>query len=210
MDLISTTTLLSFLMTCTVIELTPGPNMAYLAVLSASEGRKSGFATTVGIALGLSIIGIASALGVGALISSSELAYQALRWGGVLYLFWLAWDSWKPEKEISPKDLNSNTRNFKFFKRGLIVNLLNPKAAIFYVAILPQFIFSPSSALVQAITLTIIYVALATSIHCTIVVMAGATYKILQDRQRRLIARRVLSLALVVIALWFAQSTAKY
>jgi threonine/homoserine/homoserine lactone efflux protein len=200
---------LSFIMTCLVIESTPGPNMAYLAVLSASNGRRAGFAATLGIALGLLIIGIAAALGVAALISNSPLAYQILRWGGVGYLLWLAWDGWREEPETSPGKTDGPPQNAKFFRRGLIVNLLNPKAAVFYVAILPGFIAASSAAMFQAVTLTITYVIVATAMHSLIVTLAGTAQKFLEDRKRRLIARRVLSVVLAGIALWFALTTGR-
>ncbi|MCB1783495.1 MAG: LysE family translocator [Alphaproteobacteria bacterium] len=202
---------LSFILTCMIIESTPGPNMAYLAVLSASNGRRAGFAATLGIALGLLIIGIAAALGVATLISNSNIAYQALRWGGIAYLLWLAWDGWKEEPENSPVKTNTPQAhaNRKYFRRGLIVNLLNPKAAVFYVAILPGFIAASSGATVQAVTLTVTYVMVATAIHSVIVTLAGTAQKFLEDQKRRLIARRVLSLALVIIAIWFGISTGR-
>lgn len=202
-------TYLSFILTCTIIELTPGPNMAYLAVLSASDGRRAGFAATIGIALGLLIVGLAAALGVATLISNSEIAYQALRWGGVLYLFYLAYDGWRDEEveTSASKAALEKHDNAKFFKRGLIVNLLNPKAAVFYVAILPGFILPGSALTMQAVMLTVTYVAIATAIHCTIVMLAGMAQTLLLDTKRRLIARRVLSAALAVIAIWFAWDT---
>lgn len=199
---------LSFIMTCVIIESTPGPNMAYLAVLSASNGRKAGFAATLGIALGLLIIGIAAALGVAALISNSPLAYQLLRWGGVGYLLWLAWDGWREEPETSPGKTDG-APNANFFRRGLIVNLLNPKATVFYVAILPGFIAAPSAAVFQAVTLTITYVIVATAMHSLIVALAGTAQKFLEDHKRRLIARRILSVALAGIAVWFALTTGR-
>lgn len=202
---------LSFILTCMIIESTPGPNMAYLAVLSASNGRMAGFAATLGIALGLLIIGIAAALGVATLISNSNIAYQTLRWGGIAYLLWLAWDGWKEEPENSPikTDAPRAHPNMKFFRRGLIVNILNPKAAVFYVAILPGFIAASSGATLQAVTLTVTYVMVATAIHSVIVILAGTAQKFLEDQRRRLIARRILSLALVVIAIWFGISTGR-
>ena len=72
-----------FALTSMLIELTPGPNMAYLAVVSATQGRRPGFAAVAGVALGLSIVGLAAALGLAALIGASPVLYQALRWGGV-------------------------------------------------------------------------------------------------------------------------------
>lgn len=199
---------LSFLLTCLIIEITPGPNMAYLAVLSAAHGRRAGFAATLGIAAGLLIVGIAAALGVAAVISGSPLAYQVLRWGGVLYLLWLAWDGWRDDPETSPGRVDAAAQHVKFFRRGLVVNLLNPKAAVFYVAILPGFVLPSSSATIQAITLTVTYVAIATIIHSLIVLLAGTAQEFLHDQRRRRILRRILSLALAAIAVWFASTTA--
>lgn len=199
--------LLPFILTCLIIEVTPGPNMAYLAVLSAAEGRKAGFAATFGIATGLLIIGIAAALGVATLISNSPVSYQILRWAGVVYLLWLAWDGWREEPETSPGKAASPAHQAKFFRRGLIVNILNPKAAVFYVAILPKFIAPASSAITQAVTLTFAYVMIATAIHSLLVVLAGTAQSFLENHKRRVIARRILSLMLAGIAVWFAATT---
>ena len=196
--------LIPFIVTCSIIELTPGPNMAYLAVLSASDGRRAGFAAVGGVALGLLTIGAMVALGLAALISSFPIAYQALKWGGVFYLLWLAWDGWHTENETSPGTISKDMNSFKFFKRGLITNLLNPKAAIFYVAILPDFIQASSHVVMQAIILTVVYVAIATAIHTFIVMLAGAARVFFEDQKRSLVIRRVLSLFLVGIAFWFA------
>ena len=197
---------LSFVMTCVVIELTPGPNMAYLAVLSAANGRRAGFAATLGIALGLLLIGLAAALGVATLISHSPWAYEILRWGGVAYLLWLAWDGWRDETETSPGTTDVQQQHRKFFRRGLIVNLLNPKAAFFYVAILPGFIVVDHAAVLQAVLLTVTYVLVATTIHTVIVTLAGSIQAFLTTGQRRLILRRFFSLLLVGIALWLGWS----
>lgn len=183
--------------------------MAYLAVLSASEGRKPGFAATAGIALGLLGIGMTAALGVAALISNSEPAYQALRWGGIVYLLWLSWDSWKKENDSPAESLATRETNMKFFYRGLIVNILNPKAAVFYVAILPGFIAPHNSTITQAILLTITYVLIATTIHSLIVTLAGTAHDFLEDPRRRLLTRRVFAVILAIIALWFALTTGR-
>ncbi|NCO04267.1 MAG: LysE family translocator [Alphaproteobacteria bacterium] len=207
MDFISVATLLSFILTCALIESTPGPNMAYIAVLSATEGRRAGYAAVFGIALGLLIIGLAAALGLATLISNSILAYQTLRFSGVAYLLWLAWDTWKFKPLLSSSEVKSLIYNAKFFKRGLITNLLNPKAAIFYIAMLPKFMSPDYSSVSQAVILTIIFVMVATIIHALIVTLAGTAREFLENDNRRLIIRRVLSLVLVGIAIWFAIST---
>ena len=206
---ISLETLGAFALTCIVIELTPGPNMAYLAILSAGDGRRAGFAATLGIALGLLIVGIGAALGLAALISSSGLLYEALRWGGVAYLLWLAWDGWRDATETSPARTDGTEIESTVFLRGLITNLLNPKAAVFYVAVLPTFVDPGRPVLGQTVLLSVVYVLIATAIHTTIVSLAGAARPFLEDPDRSRIVRRGLSLALGAIAVWFAFSTAR-
>lgn len=103
-------TLSAFAVTCLVIELTPGPNMAYLAILSATKGRRAGFAATLGVALGLSIVGLAAVLGFTALIANSRMLYVILRWGGVVYLLWLAYEGWYGEEDITRHSRNRSTR----------------------------------------------------------------------------------------------------
>jgi len=201
-------TLGAFALTSLLIELTPGPNMAYLAILSLTHGRRAGFAATVGIALGLLIVGLAAALGLAALISSSQMLYEVLRWSGVAYLLWLAWDGWQDATETSPARTEGEGVDTAFFTRGLITNLLNPKAAVFYVAVLPTFVLPTGYVLWQTISLSIVYVFVATAIHTTIVLLAGAARPFLENSGQRRFVRRILSVALAVVALWFAWSTA--
>ena len=205
--LINSGTLLAFTLTCLVIELTPGPNMAYLAVLSASKGRRAGFAATLGVALGLLIIGVAASLGLTALITNSRMLYQALRWGGVLYLLWLAYEGWRGEEETSPGAVTVETSDAKYFLRGLVTNLLNPKAGVFYVAILPTLVDETRPLVGQAVTLSIVYVTIATLVHATIVALADAARPWLEDRRRSNIMRRALSLLLAGIAIWLFATT---
>ena len=203
----SSGTLLAFAITCLVIELTPGPNMAYLTVLSAREGRRAGFAATLGVALGLLIVGLAAALGLTAVIASSHQLYEGLRWAGVIYLLWLAWEGWRGEDETSPGKAAVDHTDSKYFLRGLITNLLNPKAGIFYVAILPTFVDETRSLIVQAAVLSGVYVIVATAVHSTIVLLADAARPWLEDGRRSMMVRRVLSLLLVAIAVWLLSAT---
>ena len=207
--LISLVTIGSFALTCTLIELTPGPNMAYIAMLSAGNGRRAGLAATAGVALGLMVLGIGAALGLATLISSSHAIYEALRWAGVLYLLWLAWDGWKVAAESSPAQAPGPDADVTFFKRGLITNLLNPKAAVFYVAVLSTFVDETKAILGQTLMLSVIYVVIATCIHGAIVGIAGAARPFLDDPERTLVVRRILSAGLACIAVWFGYSTAR-
>lgn len=195
-----------FALASLVIELTPGPNMAWLAVVAAAEGRRPGLAAVAGVALGLLVVGLAAAFGLAAAISASPPLYHGLRWGGVAWLLWLAWDGWRdaagPDEAV-PEGWALG----RYFRRGLITNLLNPKAAVFYVAVLPGFVTTPQAPLSQTVTLSLVYVAIATLVHGGIVTLAGSTRSLLTDPHRTLLLRRALSLALAVVALWFAWTT---
>lgn len=198
-------TLASFTLASLLIELTPGPNMTYLAVVAAAEGRRVGFATVAGVALGLATIGLIAAVGVAELITASTFIYEGLRWAGVVFLLYLAWEGWTGGE----KDEDVENAGRRFFLRGLMTNLLNPKAAIFYIAVLPTFIDAASPALPQSLTLTAIYVAVATLVHGVIVAMAGSVRPLLTNPSRERIVRRVLSAGLALVAIWFAWSTAR-
>ncbi|MEZ5820849.1 MAG: LysE family translocator [Xanthobacteraceae bacterium] len=201
--------LFAFALTSLIIEITPGPNMTYLAALSLSSGARAGFAAVAGIALGLFTYGIVAALGLAAVIDSSRLLYGLLRWTGVAYLLWLAWEAWSSERETAPGATDGpDGEPWLAFRRGLITNLLNPKAAVFYVAVLPEFIRPDGGAVMsQTLALSLIYVAVATAIHCGIVALAGTLQSRFATPDSRRTVRRLLALALVVIAIWFALAT---
>jgi threonine/homoserine/homoserine lactone efflux protein len=203
--------LLAFALTCVIIEITPGPNMTYLAALSLSNGMRTGYAAVAGIALGLMTYGIIAALGLAALIDNSPLLYGLLRWSGVAYLLWLAWESWGSEREAAPQAVDGKDgQPWLSFRRGLITNLLNPKAAVFYVAVLPEFIQVDGGPVVlQTLLLSVIYVAIATSIHSAIVALAGTLQAGVATAERRRTIRRGLALVLVGIAIWFALTTGR-
>jgi threonine/homoserine/homoserine lactone efflux protein len=194
----------AFALAAFLIELTPGPNMTYLAIVSVSNGWRAGFATVSGVALGLAAIGLIAALGVAAIIQSSDTLYEILRWAGVFYLFWLAYEGWRGEtkQEEAPTDAS-------YFLRGLVTNLLNPKAAVFYVAVLPEFVDTALPVMPQTLVLSAVYVAIATLIHSAIVLMAGMLQPLLTDPARERLVRRALSLLLALVALWFAWATAR-
>ena len=100
--------LLAFALTALIIEITPGPNMTYLAALSLSGGMRTGFAAVAGIAIGLLTYGIVATLGLAAVIDNSPLLYGLLRWGGVLFLLWLAWDAWSGQTDGSSEGTSEN------------------------------------------------------------------------------------------------------
>ncbi|WP_210529353.1 LysE family translocator [Rubellimicrobium arenae] len=190
----------AYLLTALLIELTPGPNMAWLAIVAAGEGSRVGLAAVAGVALGLGAVGLAAALGLAAIVAASPTLYQLLRWGGAAYLLWLAWDGWRGSREEA--SLVPGRAGLRAFRRGLVTNLLNPKAGIFYVAVLPTFLDPSISVLPQTLAHTFGYVAVATTVHAAIVALAGQAKRILTDARQERRLRRVLSAALAGVALW--------
>lgn len=203
--------LLSFAFASLVIELVPGPNQTYLAALTLTNGLRAGLAAVAGITLGLSVYGMAAALGVAALIDQSPFLYEILRWAGVLYFLWLAWESRNDEIEDLPDPAENETRAMRVaFRRGLVTNLLNPKAAIFYVAVLPGFIVpGAASVFLQTVLLSAVFVTVATITHLAVVLLASRLLRFVADPEWRRPIRRVLAIALVGIAVWFLLSTAR-
>lgn len=193
----------AFAVTCLLIELTPGPNMTWLVLATLREGRLRGFMAVAGIALGLSIAGIISAAGLAEIIQNSESAYNLLRWAGIIFLLYLAFEGWRgSDKPVSAPGA-------RYFLRGLMVNLLNPKAFIFYISVLPTFVSEKGPLLTETLSLTAIYVLIATSIHAALVALAGGLTPFFTVPERQIIVRRALALALAAVAIWFAWTTSR-
>lgn len=199
--------ILEFTLTAVLIELTPGPNMAYLAALALASGKRVGFAAVAGICLGLTGIGILAAFGLAAFLDRVPLAYQVLRYCGAAFMLYLAWEGWRGAAGEGDHAL---TARGAFF-RALLTNLLNPKAALFYVAVLPLFLDASAAGgnglTAQTIVLAVIYVSIATLIHLLIVLFADALRPYLVAGNREKITRRVLSASLALVALWFFLGT---
>lgn len=193
--------LVAFMLTSLIIEMTPGPNMAYLAVLGASRGRLAGFSAVFGVAFGLALLGIAAGLGGGSLVLNNRVVYESLRWAGAAYLCWLAFDSWREARqpiEAAPVDQSY----FVHFRRGFVTNLLNPKAALFFIAVLPEFTQGPAPSARELALLVSIYVGIATLVHGLIVVLAGGLQTFFAAPQRRKMAGNIFAALLLAIAAW--------
>lgn len=200
-------TLGAFFLTSLAIEITPGPNMAYLALVGVSRGRGPGLMVVAGVALGLLLLGGIVGVGLGSLILENRFIYETLRWGGAVYLVWLAWDAWREGREaLTEKPMLSS--NWLFFRRGLITNLLNPKAALFFVAVMPSFIDPGQSLPAQTTVLVLVYALAATLIHAGIVLGASALEPLFRRPALRARVGLFAAVALVGVAVWLLMKTA--
>lgn len=197
---------LPFLIAVILVEATPGPNMGYLAALSATEGRLSGFRAVAGVTLGLSVYMIAAVIGVAEIISRLPVVYGLLRWAGVIFLLYLAWDAWR-EADDPAADTSEDAFASPFW-RGFLANILNPKAAIFYVSLLPGFMNAERSALwLQALILGSLHILVSIIIHTGIVIGAAHAGAMLEESPAKTLFRRAMAVLIAVIALWLAWET---
>jgi threonine/homoserine/homoserine lactone efflux protein len=133
--------LLGFALVSFGMVLTPGPNMIYLISRSITQGPAAGIVSLGGVAVGFVFYMLCAAFGITALLFAVPYAYDALRLGGAAYLLWLAWQAVKPNgrSPFQVRELKADGPG-KLFAMGFLTNLLNPKIAMLYLALLPQFI----------------------------------------------------------------------
>src|ERR1700760_870944 len=153
--------LLAFALVALGMALTPGPNMVYLISRSICQGRTAGLISLGGVALGFVFYMLCAAFGITALLIAIPFAYDTLRFGGALYLVWLAWQAVKPggRSPFQVRDLPVDSPR-KLFTMGFVTNLLNPKIAVLYLSLLPQFIDPRhGSVLEQSLVLGFVQIA---------------------------------------------------
>ena len=186
------TTLLDFAAVALGMVLTPGPNMIYLISRSISQGPMAGLISLGGVALGFVVYMFAAALGLTALLFAIPYAYDALRFAGAAYLLWLAWQAVKPggRSPFQVRKLPADGPR-KLFFMGFLTNLLNPKIAMLYLALLPQFIDPDrGGVLLQSIILGGLQIMISLSVNALIAIAAGSIAGFLAARPLWLVAQR--------------------
>jgi threonine/homoserine/homoserine lactone efflux protein len=123
-----------------LLALTPGPAVLYIVARSLSQGRAAGVASCLGIALGGTFHVLAAALGLSALLATSALAFDLVRYAGAAYLVWLGFQKLRQAPGATPAGTAERRSLRRVFRDGVVVNVLNPKTALFFLAFLPQFV----------------------------------------------------------------------
>lgn len=194
--------LIGFSLAILLIELTPGPNMAWLAGLSATQGRQSGYAAVAGVALGLLTNGMLAALGLAALLTAAPELWNGMRVAGAAMMFWLAIETWR-DKGGDQRALEAKARSRRAFNTGLLINLLNPKAYVFFVVVAPQFLNGQPLALGSAFVLALVSTAIATVIHLAIVMIGSKAQHWVSDPIRTRWVRRVFAAVMLAVGASF-------
>jgi threonine/homoserine/homoserine lactone efflux protein len=185
-------TLLAFALVSLGIVLTPGPNMIYLISRSLTQGPAAGIVSLGGVALGFLFYMLCAAFGITALLFAVPYAYDALRFAGASYLLWMAWQALKPNGrspfQVRKLELDGPR---KLFAMGFVTNLLNPKIAMLYLALLPQFIDpAAGSVLTQSLVRGTIQTVISVGINAVIALTAGSIAMFLGARPTWLLVQR--------------------
>lgn len=176
--------ILAFSLIALALALTPGPNMMYLVSRSICQGRQAGMISLGGVALGFVFYMLAASFGLTTILLAVPYAYETLKIAGAVYLLWMAWNALKPGGQ-SPFEIKtlSYDRPKKLFFMGFLTNLLNPKIAIMYLSLLPQFI-NPAHGhiFLQSILLGSIQILISITINALIAFSAGSIALFLSKR----------------------------
>jgi len=189
-----------------LLALTPGPDNVFVLLHSAVHGRRAGILVVLGLCTGLLFHTAAVALGLAALFAASSTAFTVLKLVGAGYLLWLAWGAWRAPVGIMDRDNSAQMTARQTYGRGVLMNLTNPKVAIFFLAFLPQFADPTRGPLaVQILLLGGVFIGAALLTFGCIAWFAssfGAVFKRSLRAQRWL--NRVASLVFVGLALRLA------
>ena len=153
---------------------TPGPNMIYLVSRTLAQGRAAGLISLLGVAAGFGLYLTGSAIGLTALFTTVPVLYTVLKFAGAGYLLYLAWQALRGDKAVFVAQVLKPDSHRRLFTMGLVTNLLNPKIAVLYVSLLPQFIDpARGNVAAQGITLGLVQISIALTVNCLIVLSAA-------------------------------------
>jgi threonine/homoserine/homoserine lactone efflux protein len=163
----------AFLVATLVLALTPGPGVVFIVARTLAQGRVAGLASVAGVALGNLVNAVGASIGLAALFAASSLAFTAVRWAGAAYLVWLGIQALRQPAAAADGTPPAPAAPRKLFRDGFFVALLNPKTTLFFAAFIPQFLNPEGSQAAQALTLSILFVAVAAATDSGYALLAG-------------------------------------
>jgi len=172
--LIEQSQLIYFIAASAALTFLPGPDILFVLTQSISQGKMAGVATATGLCTGILVHTSAAAFGISALLYKSALAFEIVKYAGAAYLLYLAWHALKESDQLVSSALVRENNAFALCRRGIFMNVLNPKVALFFLAFLPQFV-NPGAGSVpmQMIFLGVVFLVQAWLIFSAISVFAG-------------------------------------
>jgi len=175
---ISDSAWLAYLVVVAGFVVTPGPNVVYIVSQSMAQGHRAGLISAFGVMWGYVAYLVAAALGLTALLVAVPMAYEAIRWAGVAFLLYLAWSAVSANDGIGDAAAVTTAPHHsanRLFTMGLVTNLLNPNIAMFYLALLPQFVDpARGHVLGQYLLLGATHIVLQFGVHMVLVFTASS------------------------------------
>ena len=165
---------------------TPGPDMLLIASRSVSQGKASGFATLAGIQVGTYFLALAAALGLAQLFLFVPVAYDIVRYAGAAYLLYLAWQQFRSSGAVPAPAAGTSRHSIgTVFRQGLVTNLLNPKMALFVLALFPQFLDpAAGSVALQVMVLATVLNLIGILVNGAVILMASGLGQAFSRRTR--------------------------
>lgn len=177
--------LLTFSLAAFILIVIPGPAVLFVIARSIEQGRLAGIVSVLGVSLGALGHTVAAAFGLSAILATSAVAFSVVKYLGALYLIYLGIQAWRSKGENSAEITITRQPLWTIFRQGVIVNILNPKAALFFLAFLPQFVDPTRGvAWMQVMLLGFIFVAIALVSDSVYALLAGSFGRLLQNNPR--------------------------
>lgn len=199
---IETSLLPVFLLAALLVILTPGPDMIFITANTLGGGRKAGVVSMLGVASGVYVHILAATFGLSAIFAASELAYQVVRFAGAAYLAWIGWQFLTRKSSFGRIGAAGPAPLATLYRRGILTNLLNPKAILFVSSFVPQFVVPEIGPVwVQMMTLGVILITLMILVDLPIIWaanrfgMAAGRYRGAGDLLSKIIGSLLISLA---------------
>ena len=209
--MITLQTLLEFGLVAFLLALVPGPDILFVLTQSITKGAKTGIILTLGLCLGVIVHTFAATLGASVIFQTSEIAFTILKVAGALYLFYLAYQAFIHRNDSLKIDKNSKNSSLsakKLIIRGFFMNVLNPKVALFFLALFPQFVNENSGGVaLQMIQLGAIFIVCTFLVFSSVAIFANkASNKLMQNKKISKIANILTSFIFVAIGIKLAFS----
>ena len=175
-------TWLVFVVACIALAATPGPNLLYIVSRTLVQGRPAGFVSLAGTLTGLCVHVLAAAFGLSALLLAVPMAYHVVRLAGAAYLAWLAWQTWRTPPPAAAAS-TTPLRLFTLWRDGAATGILNPKVALFQIALFPQFVDpAHGSVLAQSLLLGATQIVVLTAIDVLWILAASRVRSLVGGR----------------------------
>lgn len=179
-EILSTETIITFVTASVVLSLVPGPDNIFVMSHSALKGWRIGFYTTLGLCTGLIGHTVLVAIGVSVIFQTSAIAFNGLKIIGAFYLLYLAWLSVQ-NKELNLGGTDKDSTNRSYYFTGVVMNLTNPKVALFFLVFLPQFVNSSNDNVsIQIFLLGLLFILSALCVFTSIAYLASFLEDILK------------------------------